>query len=79
MSDLPRWKCHKEVSASKIKEIASETGGAVLHLQEGGPVTVNLLWLDRHRPKAGGYYVLYNDGYASFSPAEAFEEGYTRI
>ncbi|MCK9988658.1 MAG: hypothetical protein AzoDbin1_05130 [Azoarcus sp.] len=27
----------------------------------------------------GGYYVVYEDGYKSFSPAIAFESGYTRI
>jgi hypothetical protein len=31
------------------------------------------------RPKPGWYYVVYKDGYKSFSPPEAFEEGYTRI
>jgi len=27
----------------------------------------------------GGFLVQYNDGYLSWSPAKAFEEGYTRI
>jgi xanthine/CO dehydrogenase XdhC/CoxF family maturation factor len=27
----------------------------------------------------GGYYVLYEDNFESWSPAKAFEEGYTRI
>lgn len=26
-----------------------------------------------------GYYVVYDDGYKSWSPAKAFEEGYTKI
>lgn len=29
--------------------------------------------------KVGGYYVVYEDGYESWSPAEAFEKGYTLI
>ena len=29
--------------------------------------------------KVGGYYVVYEDGYKSFSPAEAFESGYKRV
>lgn len=33
----------------------------------------------KHKPVAGGYFVVYEDGYESFSPAKAFEEGYTRI
>jgi hypothetical protein len=41
-------------------------------------------WVDqeymyKHKPVAGGYYVVYKDGYKSFSPAAAFEEGYTLI
>ena len=27
----------------------------------------------------GGYYVVYEDGYKSFSPAGAFESGYTPL
>jgi hypothetical protein len=30
-------------------------------------------------PEVGWYYVQYPDGYESFSPAAAFEEGYTLI
>ena len=35
--------------------------------------------LKKHDPQIGGYYVVYpGDGYKSWSPAQAFEEGYTR-
>ena len=33
----------------------------------------------KHKPEVGGYFVQYADGYKSFSPAKAFEEGYTRL
>ena len=36
-------------------------------------------YLGKHTPQLGGYYVVYDDGYSSFSPAKAFEEGYTRL
>lgn len=36
-------------------------------------------YLERNNPKAGGYYVLYEDGYESYSPAKQFEDGYTMI
>ena len=36
-------------------------------------------YLDKHEPQAGGYYVRYADGYESWSPAEAFENGYMPI
>ena len=35
-------------------------------------------FMDKHSPQVGGYYVVYKDGYKSYSPAQAFEEGYKR-
>jgi hypothetical protein len=43
------------------------------------PFFVTAEYLSKHKPEVGGYYVVYKDGYKSFSPAEAFEEGYTKI
>jgi hypothetical protein len=43
------------------------------------PFGVSEEFVKRHNPQAGGYFVQYKDGYTSFSPAAAFEEGYTRI
>jgi hypothetical protein len=40
---------------------------------------VDQAYMDKHKPEVGGYFVQYDDGYKSFSPAKAFEEGYTRI
>jgi len=37
------------------------------------PIAVDADWYRKHSPKPGGYYVLYEDGYASYSPAAAFE------
>ncbi len=42
-------------------------------------VNVSQEWLDKHKPEIGGYFVVYEDGYQSYSPAKAFEEGYTRL
>jgi hypothetical protein len=36
-------------------------------------------FLEKHGPVAGGYIVKYADGYLSFSPAQAFEEGYSPL
>lgn len=41
------------------------------------PVTPH--YIRKHKPEAGGYFIQYEDGYKSFSPAEPFESGYTRI
>ncbi len=57
-----------------------EVPGAII-VPDGhfGPIEIDLDWLLHHKPEVGGYLVFYKDGYRSFSPAEAFEGGYTRI
>lgn len=84
---MPRFKCHKEVHAFKIREIrmagepptASADQRAMLVSTDGGTVIVTAEYMRKNRPQIGGYYVLYEDGYHSFSPAHAFESGYTLI
>ena len=78
---MPKYKCHKEVYALKIAKIDVSEGGATI-TPEGdgrGPFGVDHDYLIRHQPETGGYYVVYADGYKSYSPAEAFEAGYTLI
>lgn len=43
------------------------------------PFDVKESYISKHQPVEGGYYVVYEDGYASFSPADAFEGGYALI
>lgn len=86
---LPRWKCHKEVDAAKILTIEMApadqerrfAGGDWLLRMEGGETVVvgHEAYVNRHNPKVGGYYVRYADGYDSYSPAAAFEEGYAPL
>lgn len=38
-------------------------------------IKVDFTWHDKHKPQVGGYFVLYPDGYQSYSPAEPFEAG----
>lgn len=62
-------------------EASSAFQGAHLFPEERGyaPIAVDAAWYRKHDPTAGGYYVVYEDGYTSFSPAAAFESGYTRL
>jgi len=86
-AELPKYQCHKKVWALKIKMITfnhpdqySATEAEIIPEEEGfAPFVVDQQFLNKHNPKIGGYYVVYDDGYKSFSPAEAFESGYTRI
>ncbi|GGE36263.1 hypothetical protein GCM10007276_12190 [Agaricicola taiwanensis] len=74
---MPRYRSHKEVWALKIASV----DGTTLTFEKSGyaPLDVGAEFIERHKPEAGGYYVVYKDGYKSFSPAEPFEEGYTFI
>lgn len=84
--ELPKYKCHKEVWALKIKSIrvireGSELVGIEITPEEEGykPFTMGRAYALRHEPKVGGYFVWYEDGYKSYSPAKSFEAGYTLI
>lgn len=90
--EMPRYKCHKEVHALKIgalmpdstiaqREGRETTGGLWIEPADAryGPFHVPREYADKHKPEVGGYYVVYADGYRSFSPAKAFEDGYTRV
>ena len=87
--ELPRWQSHKVVTAAKI--ILVDMAGR----EDGPEGTIMLkviaangqeIVLDvesevfsRGVPEVGDYYVQYDGGYESWSPAEAFEKGYTRL
>lgn len=75
---LPRWQCHKRVHADKITEISetNEEGVCEIILQSSGILPVTLGFMQKHNPQVGGYIVIYDDGYHSYSPAEPFESGY---
>ena len=75
---LPRYKCKKVVEAFKITAIHNDS---IIGLFGNKYQTVveSPNYFEKHQPYAGGYYVRYEDGYTSFSPAEAFEKGYDLI
>lgn len=74
---LPRWQCHKQVWADKITAIG-ETGWNLAH---GGWINSDRVALltKRNAPVIGDYWVRYEDDYESWSPAKAFEDGYTLL
>lgn len=82
MREMPRYRCHKEVHALKINSIDVMEDGEVIIIPENeGYVSfqVSAEYVAKHKPQVGGYYVVYADGYKSWSPAGAFESGYTLI
>ncbi len=86
---MPRYKCHKEVWALKIATVegggpigdTGEEDGGTLHFEDAqfAPKIMTAEYMSKHRPVSGGYYVRYPEGYESWSPADAFEAGYTKV
>lgn len=86
LDDLPRWKCHKVVRASKItqlerRQLDDEPPVFLVHVEDlDTPIEVPQEYLTkRPTPAVGGYFVLYRDGYMSWSPASEFDDGYDRL
>lgn len=86
MSKLANWKCHKIVKAGKITMLPMMRDGVpigpiVVEDAKGETtgVEVNESLFARNTPAIGDYLVIYDDGYKSWSPAKAFEDGYARI
>lgn len=79
---MPKYRCHKEVSALKIETVLPYEGGVGLTFEDQQfPIRAfsNDELKNKPTPQSGMYLVRYEDGYFSFSPAETFESGYTRI
>ena len=89
---MPQYVCHKKVWALKISAIEFDsvraeregretTGGAWLTVAEPGFAEFEISpdFLRKSLPQIGGYLVQYEDGYKSYSPAKAFEDGYALI
>lgn len=83
--NMPQYRSHKIVHAFKIRElhrIAEDCGGGAALVPEDerfDRFIVDADYLAKHSPHPGSYYVVYQDGYTSFSPEKAFEEGYTLV
>lgn len=78
---IPQYKCHKVVRAFKIARIdsAGQTNYLIAADDKITPIPITKENLDLKNPSVGDYYVLYDDGYTSFSPPKAFEDGYDLV
>lgn len=78
MRVMPEYQSFKRVRALKIKEVHPD--GTLVFIEPGYiPLRVGEAFMAKHDPQPGGYFVVYQDGYQSFSPAQAFESGYVRV
>ena len=81
---MPKYRSHKEVCALKIAAISiCQDRSAVITPEDDRYAQFQTKpgFYERFQGKDGddGYYVRYQDGYESWSPTKAFEEGYTLI
>jgi len=84
LKEMPRYVSHKTVHALKIAAIEiHEDKSATIAPVDGGigsAFQTKAGWAERFTgsEEDKGYFVQYADGFASWSPTKAFEEGYTR-
>ena len=86
--EMPKYECNKKVWALKIAGIVGDQHGGVYFqpAEEGyDKVPMSPEYVAKHKPEVGCYYVVYalipgeTESYKSYSPAEAFESGYSLI
>lgn len=88
--ELPEYKSHKIIRSAKIVAINPEMfDGQNTQIHPGALevlvdsitycITPSSTFWNRCAPIIGGYYVVYEDGFDSYSPEKAFMNGYTRI
>ena len=71
--EMAKYECHKKVWALKIAGIVGDHPGGVYFQpaeESYDKVPMSPEYVAKHKPEVGGY--------KSFSPAGAFESGYTR-
>lgn len=80
-ANWPRYQCHKIVRAAKILTLSKDNKTNLWCAElEGLPdCELSDAFIQKHHPAIRGWLVEYEDGYRSYSPAKAFEEGYKLI
>ena len=83
--DIPEYQSHKRVRAARIAAIEFDVDGrATIAPADIGVepfIILDKTWRERFKGNEDdlGFYVIYGDGYTSWSPTLAFEFGYTKI
>lgn len=83
-AEMPKYQSHKQVWALRIAgvEIHEDDSATIAPVeQDYAPFRTNAGWADRFQGDESdlGVYVQYADGFTSWSPTKAFDEGYSRI
>lgn len=79
---MRQWRSHKIVEAEPITSYDDSGFRKFVTTGEGFTIYRHEVpgnFFDRGKPAIGDYLVRYADGYMSWSPKRAFEEGYTLV
>jgi hypothetical protein len=81
---MRKWQSHKVVEAEVIERVEIDgtdhrisTGR--IRVEGGETIEAPRGFFARNKPMPGDYLVRYADGYLSWSPKSAFEDGYTEV
>lgn len=82
-AEMPKYQSHKKVWALRIAAIEiDKDGSATIAPKDEGyaPFKTREGWADRFQGSEDdpGVYVVYEDGFSSWSPSKAFDSGYTK-
>lgn len=79
--ELPKYRSHKTVWALKIDAVEFAEDGSAKIISGHTGYEAPAGWREKFHGSEDdlGYVVIYEDGYVSWSPAVAFEAGYTRV
>lgn len=78
-AEMPRYTSHKTVHALEISAVGdalADGGRSIAFVEKFLGKTLPAAMFSRYVPVPGDFYVVYADGYESFSPRKAFLEGY---
>lgn len=87
--ELPRYRCHKEVEALKIKQIEIREPQDPMHSdqevwiipadEDQEAFKVEWEFVNRFKPEAGMYWVKSAEGHEGALPAELFDKEFSRL
>lgn len=81
-AEMPKYQSHKQVWALPIAAIERDADGSAKIApaeRRYGTIQTKPGYPWKGNEDDLGYYVVYADGYESWSPTKAFEDGYTLI
>lgn len=83
-TELPMYQCHKQVRALRIAaiEIHQDLSATIAPIDAGyAPFKTRPGWAERFQGNESdpGVYVVYEDGFSSWSPSAPFDAGYSLI